>query len=635
MKNVVWFFVALLIIGSVFYFTMNWERSPFIEKEVPKEKISAPQVQEVLGRGGAKALTRSVGVDLDHEVLAASGDADLHLYQQMAAAHTGTQTLGDDGSADLYLYQRQAGLPLTSRLSQRFASLLLNPALEAALITGNLSLREQKELVSLVEEAAQEKEEEMALLIGLALIQQERYAEYKKMSEAWADSSLYREYWQILEANFLAAQAEKGEAIRRLEASAFPDGKDSARLMSLAMLYANEDSEKALSLLEESKRKEGTNPNLAIIKAKVFEKTNRFSEAAQELSAALEENTPPRREAIEALADLFNKCGYPSFAITLWDLAPEQLSFDKTAESLFWKHVVSSGRLMESKSTDPYLHYLATLPSGKFWDAQSFQSISGNASLEGTQQEIYWLRLLDSLASGEKKRALELLQENKFKGFSWDQELEFALEAVLQQQLHGHLAFTRPSKDGAEAKDAAAPSSHEPIPFIDDLLTAAEKKTVLSQEQLAWLKDANVFSAMLMAKGWEKAALALYRPEGGPKAFPEWYGVAMVKAMGKERGVEEALIFALRQEHSQEIDIQIAQLYLGNGKVAEALSLLETLRNQPDDIGARAAWIAAQQHWRDGRLEMAQEIILSNQVLADTPTGQEALKVMAAKRNME
>lgn len=481
-----------------------------------------------------------------------------------------------------------------------------------------------------------EKDEASALILATFFLRQGNLDQYQALADRWNENSSWPAAWFVLHGDKLVAQHKKEEAIAHLQSKAFQRSQDVARLGRLALLTQGADQEAALQTLRKAQQDDPENALIPILIARTLEKETRITEAAQELSRAMKQKEGRQVQQAEALADLFRRYGYQPFAISVWDSVKDKLPEETAGQLLFWKKVVAASPVPEKQKAlpeDSFLRYLASLPKGRFWDAEAFTEISGGQETLATNQETYWLRVLDYISTDNSQAALELIRQHPFKASSWNPSLEIALETVLVRKTNGAPGIaSQPSPSALDLEyGTAAWLKPQDNALIVEILGATQEGGELSSETSALLTSPNAFSAILLAEGWEKAAWELHKSDAS-NAYPQWYLTGLTKAIAAGEGSQAALEFALKQQGSPELNLQIAELYMESGKAEEGLAVLEALRTENNELGARAAWITAQHYLRKGKLDLARQIIMANYFLAETPIGQETLAIISLKQ---
>lgn len=528
-----------------------------------------------------------------------------------------------------------------SNLNQSFSIDAHDPtALESALIIRDVSPQTAASLLQAYQQSPErfEQDEASSLILATIFLDRNKLDEYQKMFQKWEERSTYPGAWFALNADFLLMQGKKDEAIAHLSTREFSGPQDVPRLMRLAMLNQELDYDSSLRYLNLAKEKDPDSTLLPILNSRLYEKANKITEAAQELSKSMKSNEKKSLSQVEALADLFNRYGYQPFAMSIWTSFEGDLPKETAAKALFWQRVLASAETPQKISSggSPYLEYLADIPKGQFWNEKAFEKLSDAQYILETHQEAYWLRVLDFIAKGKEANALSLIQNSPFKSVSWNPQMEAALEIALNKHLNQSIDFHNLNNASILDKEygTSAWLKPEDNQFIMSLIETSEGKDVLSAEDLALLDSKNVFSAILMAEGWQNAALHLYQAKD-PAELPEWYSVELTKILANEKGVHAALDFALQEKDTPLLTLQIGELYFTANKPEDALKVLEQLRTENSEAGARAAWISAQYYWRKGNLDVARHIITANQHLSETPMGQEALAIISSKQIKE
>lgn len=480
------------------------------------------------------------------------------------------------------------------------------------------------------------KNEAAALILATLFLGRNDWSSYDMLATMWKQKSDWPSAWFVLEGDALVAQNKKEEAVAHLKSDTFSGSLDVARISRLALLSSEGEAEELLAALQEKRQQYPENPFLPILIARTLEKQTRITEAAQELSKELKQSGSSKIQQADALAELFRRYGYQPFAISLWGSVGKDLSSEMKAKLMFWERVVSASAPREPlkiDSNDLYLIYLASLPEGQFWNIDKFKEITNSKEILETHQEAYWLYLLSLLAQNDYQAALALIRSSSFKGLSWNQYLENALEIALNKKLNGEwpVLRTAPTQPLDIEYGTAAWNKPEENPFILDIIAASTGNGEVTSQIEALVDGKNAFSAILLAEGWEKAALELYKDDDSEEAYPNWFLVNLTKAMAREKGTKAALDFALKQPKSDELDLQIAELHLEGSRPEEGLKVLESLRTERGGAGVRAAWMTVQYYLRKGRLDLARQIILANDELAETPMGQETLTIISSK----
>ena len=258
-----------------------------------------------------------------------------------------------------------------------------------------------------------------------------------------------------------------------------------------------------------------------------------------------------------------------------------------------------------------------------------------------TQQSAFWLRLLQDLKEGNEKEAYILLNYNPFSFASWNPLLEQSLKRILLFRKSG--AFTEEANKVIieDFKSQNKPYSIT-VPKDTPLLFAQleffsqnppSEKTPLPENLTELLKGPEAFSAILLAAGWDEAAIALHQLAVIPKSYPDWYAFEYTEALKRNRSHDAAMQFALKQNLTPAISMLLGEMLIADKKPHDALKYLNNIYKEPDDIGKKSAWLMSLIFIDQGELKYAQEIIHSQPLLEKDVTGKETLARIALLEN--
>ena len=139
------------------------------------------------------------------------------------------------------------------------------------------------------------------------------------------------------------------------------------------------------------------------------------------------------------------------------------------------------------------------------------------------------------------------------------------------------------------------------------------------------MSNQEIFIVALFSEGWTEAALQLQPSAFLSADFPEWVSGLYINGMRQNRGNQAALKFAAQQKQTPMIHLLTAEIEIAEGKTNQAIPVLEKLKTQQDDIGARAAWLLSLIDMQKGNYRQAGAAIAAHPQLAETLQGQEAL----------
>ena len=112
---------------------------------------------------------------------------------------------------------------------------------------------------------------------------------------------------------------------------------------------------------------------------------------------------------------------------------------------------------------------------------------------------------------------------------------------------------------------------------------------VLPAEMQALLCNPEVFTVALFSEGWTEAALQLQNPGLLSADFPDWVPPLYINGLRQNRGNKAAIQFAAEQKPNPTIALLKAEIEIAEGMIDQAVPDLEKIKEDPSDIGSRAA----------------------------------------------
>ena len=282
---------------------------------------------------------------------------------------------------------------------------------------------------------------------------------------------------------------------------------------------------------------------------------------------------------------------------------------------------------------EPLVGQVAALKPGKFFDAVAFKQARG-ASLYGAQRpEVFWLRVLDALQTGNEAAALDLLTTEPSRLQAWDPDLAGALARILYFRQKQSL-----NPPGIACKTAWAETNRPPF-FAQLERAAREERTspdhrvVLGAELRSLLGGSSAFSAALLAAGWREAALQLRRsPQVSPDE-PDWLSAAHAEALSLNRSPSVALEFLGAGKLPPASALVRAELLVESGRRDEARPLLRGLAKLDSPAGFRAAFLLALEAVENKDYSLAHQCVTEQPLLAQSDLGKEMLARLALAEN--
>lgn len=469
-----------------------------------------------------------------------------------------------------------------------------------------------------------ETDEESSLLVADHYLVEKNTEDYRQMRDQWTGREFDREKWVLLDADYLTQKQKLSEAANLLRGATFDDpALEGERLNRLALVYLkNQQKRLAWETLTEALQKDPHNTDIRSFRGKILEGMGKNKLAFNEYLAAFNEN-PEDLFLIDQLAEFHvRQKEYPE-ALNLWVKALDFPSLDLIwTKALFWNHLTVP---IDFKSyqppkgqLQPLIHYMLNLPEGQLWDDAAFQNVPGHEVFLAEQQGIFWLRLLKLLREKQEVEAASLIQQNSFQVHSWEPHLEQALYHILAYRKNLDLETFVPETTT--------------IPFLSEISTYAKDRTPLSalpKDLSSFILSDEVFAAAFLFAGWKEAALQLQMHSALSDAAPDWLAYELTLALWENRGVEQALEFAMAQPPSPFLSLAVGELLIEKGDLRLAYDNLRFLIDYPSEIGMRAAELLSELHQLKGEYELAKQVIHLYPELVQSVQGQEALAYIA------
>jgi tetratricopeptide (TPR) repeat protein len=469
------------------------------------------------------------------------------------------------------------------------------------------------------EEGPFKDDEEAALLACRGLVLEDKWAEFQRVRDLWHGREHSVGAWLLLDADVLLREGRPREARALLVGRNFAGLEEGQRLARLAL--AEDDERDAYDLLARALALAPDDPDVRDCRGRLCESEGRIGDAVAEFAAGLA-TRPDDLVLRDRLAECYRRSGNYEEALATWlpdrRTVPAEFVWFK---AWFWNRVGRPATYdWESMAPDsgplqPLAEFLVSLPPGEFWRATSEYGRSPRGALE--RQETYWLRVLAMLKAGQDREAAYMIRTGPFHHVSWASDLEDALDRVLTLRA------------GNPTHAASVPPDADLHPFYRQLQTVGTDASVLPDDMRRLIGGEEAFSAVLLAAGWDEAALLLHRPNSDLSVLPPWFGDRLIRVMWKNRGTRTALAAALQQPHSAVLDLVIGELLLAEGRGTEALERFRTASASPE-AAPRAAWLFALEALRQKRPTEARQMLDNFPALTSDVAGQALLARCAA-----
>lgn len=472
-------------------------------------------------------------------------------------------------------------------------------------------------------------DEDSALQAASGLIGIKDFEGFETLKNGWKNKTENPAIWNLLTIDRIQASGDKALAQRMLEKETYTGNAEVLRLMRLSFLNENTDLKKSWEYLTQAVSVDPKNPDLRSLRASILERIGKVSLAQEEYQAALQLN-PSEPKLWDQQAQFYIRQGQWALALLTWEKALKLSKSEKIwVNLLFWSKVVrpikfdlNPSNLRESKLKS-FINYLYNLPEDQFWDTEAYQKVEFGAQLLGTEQETFWLRLLQALKENKTKDAFDLIAFNPFRSSSFRPDLEFATASLIQYQNEGN--FNLPDVVRGDFMQSIIPSlltnvqSHQLL----KLLSPSKDEKNLDAKTEALLKSPIAFSALYAAGGWYGASLKLNFPEVVPDEMPSWVPFTLTQALRVIKGNNAALQYALKQPSSDEINFLKGEIYSSLNQDNEAEKLLVPLAKNLTPIGIKSAWDLVDLYIKQNKPDEAQAIINMNSSLKESVLGKE------------
>ncbi len=481
--------------------------------------------------------------------------------------------------------------------------------------------------------------ENASLLVADAYIVSNNPKDYNKVRSLWTDRETKLAAWFVLDVDMLLLEGRRHEAIEKLKSRTFKDKADIGRLVRLALIYSNEDPKKSWTYLAEAYSKDPQNLDVRSYRAKLLESVGKNSLAHKEYMSAVR-ISPSNVFLKDQLANFYLRQKQYLMALDVLKHNLNAPSVDNIwVKTLFWNKVTTpiefdwKNTPMPEGKLDPLIQYMINLNQNTFWDHKTFEHVTNNKYFLKTQQETFWLRLLQAFKDNDLKEAHKLLRYNPFTTVSWYPELEVALKRVLNYREKGSLKIDSsqlpPDDLVSRLPDEAVPEFFKQLnAFAKDPASDQTKKEIPADIK-ALLDSKEAISAVFLTAGWYEAGLELHVLPIIPNDFPNWVAFSITQGLFHNRSSLEALEFATVQRPTPELGLLTAELMIAGGDSDSALKKLNNLTKYDNEIGYRSAWLASLLYIEKKDYDHARTAVQSQPRLVQDILGQETLARIA------
>lgn len=480
--------------------------------------------------------------------------------------------------------------------------------------------------------------EHAALAVADTLIDAQETLKYDRLRHQWQNRERELARWVFLDAQSKLIEGKNQEAVAILQANYFKGKDETDRLVRLAALHMIDDPKQAWNYLAEATRNDPKNPDLHTFKASLGESLNQDQIAHSDYIVAVQHDpeNPYRREQ---LADFYLRTSQYQQALEILQDTMSSPSLDSIwLKTIFWSHVAvpvkDTWKIQDIPQGDlkDFVAYLLALPSGIYWDQQTFLKLPEYQTYLNTRQETFWLQLLSALKNGQEEMALKLLNDNTFQYVSWSPELERSLKTLLTYRISQRAAPTN-ALSSIYPRDGNVESPKQLLQLLANLSEAPSEQlpSAIPHQMQDYLLSKEAFTMPFLAIGWTETAIQLHAFEKLPDTFPSWIAESLTLALAQNRNSKTALNFALAQKATPSLSLLIAELALEADEKQIAFNSLKEIYTKNDESGKRAALILSQFLVEHDNLQDAKKAILAQPALANDVTAREILARIAVQ----
>ena len=496
-------------------------------------------------------------------------------------------------------------------------------------------LRAAPQLAGIYQRAPQRilADEEASVVMARAFLASRNTATYTSIRKTWAGHENRKEDWLTFDSDVFLVAGKTREAEKVLRSQTFTGKAEAARLERLSLLIAKKDLPQAWQLISTATELDSHNSELRSFRGQILEAAGKPAAARIEyLAAVMAETNNPL--LTDQLAEFYRRQNNLDAALDTWQAALTRPTFDFVAlKTAFWLRFIRPGQVnadqIPAGALQPLARWVAGLDPDQFFNTNSFETLPQARQLEQRRQEIFWLRLADTLQKKHEIEAAKQLQFNPHRSTSWQPDLETALARIIHYRLKRSL---NPPAISA-VSDTPVAERHQ---FFNQLDTLAAQERASGHAAVpadldALLRGPDAFTAAFLAAGWREAALRLCDPAKVPAGEPGWFAYGLAQILRQNRGPAAALDFLATQKGDATLQLLAAEIKIETGKTAAGLADLVPLAPQNTPVGFRASYMLALANLDAKRLDEARKWVLQNAGLAADLTGRELLADIAVR----
>jgi tetratricopeptide (TPR) repeat protein len=409
----------------------------------------------------------------------------------------------------------------------------------------------------------------------------------------------------LLEADRAILSGDPERARVLLRAAVVEGETEVDRLLRLALLESD-DSVAAAGHLAKAYQLDPTRMEVRTFSANLLEMEGDFPAARREYVAALLID-PANARARDNLAEFYIRNGMIAQAVDTWmEGPPGPLTGIFELKAWFWNRVAAGGEdFVERPLRGALVSQLNSLPAHTFWGISS-DALLRSAPQMAERPEIFWLRLLSTLAESRDLTALDFIGRASPRQIALDERLKSLIEAIL---INRSANLRRvPLEIPAELQ-----AQH---PFWSWLATNSGRPVELRRP---W-----VIPVLLAVHGWLGAAADMADPAALGDA-PEWVYFTLSRAAQMAgRAERQAAFLSATPSEAPSLRLLRAEAAWSENRVEEGLALLEALLTD-SEVGFRAAFLLSLYYLDLGDSAAVRDVLSRNEDFAKAVAGREFL----------
>ena len=482
------------------------------------------------------------------------------------------------------------------------------------------------------------KDESASVLLARGFMQANMSAQFDRVRSVWRGHERQMEAWRLLDADLLLLTGDIRKAEKLLRTAQPNAETEASRMVRLALVTADRDLEGACKLLDQAVALQPTNCTARWSRGEILERLGRIRLARVEYVSALA-SAPGNSYWRDQLAEFYLRAHNHDLALDTWLETPAKPVPDFIQlKTRFFQRVhrpspKSSPDATTSGELERLVQFVDGIKPGRFFDSEAFKRLPYASTYAAQRPEVFWLRVLDALKTGNDSAALDLLTTEPPKLQSWDPDLAGALLRVLY--------FRRKQSLNPSGFKFATSWGETNRPAFFALLERAAReeraspdhKAKLAPEFASLLTGSNIFSHLFLTAGWREAALQLRRWPQVEPGEPDSLSAAYAQALRLNRNPQAALEFLGNGALPLATTLVRAELLLEVGRREDAIGQLRGMAKHSSSAGVTAASLLALDSADRKEFDLARRYVAEQPLLAQSDLGKEILARMALAEN--